>query len=76
ELKDAVSERWPYEAEAFLAPNGGYNAVYTILHALVSPGSSVAIAHPTAMRLLDILEDLGVKIIPVACDGEGPLPDS
>ncbi|MGO7032452.1 GntR family transcriptional regulator, partial [Rhizobium ruizarguesonis] len=41
ELKDAVSERWPYEAEAFLATNGGYNAVYTILHALVSPGSSV-----------------------------------
>ncbi|MBY3235462.1 PLP-dependent aminotransferase family protein [Rhizobium laguerreae] len=76
ELKDAVSERWPYEAEAFLATNGGYNAVYTILHALVSSGSSVAIEHPTAMRLLDILEDLGVKIIPVACDGEGPLPDS
>ncbi|ASS58734.1 aminotransferase-like domain-containing protein (plasmid) [Rhizobium leguminosarum] len=76
ELKDAVSERWPYEAEAFLATNGGYNAVYTILHALVSSGSAVAIEHPTAMRLLDILEDLGVKIIPVACDGEGPLPDS
>ncbi|MGO8185575.1 aminotransferase-like domain-containing protein [Rhizobium leguminosarum] len=76
ELKDAVSERWPYEAEAFLATNGGYNAVYTILHALVSSGSSVAIEHPTAMRLLDILEDLGVKIIPVVCDGEGPLPDS
>ncbi|PDS40022.1 GntR family transcriptional regulator [Rhizobium anhuiense] len=76
ELKDAVSVRWPYEAEAFLATNGGYNAVYTVLHALVSPGSSVAIEHPTAMRLLDILEDLGVKIIPVACDGDGPLPDS
>jgi len=76
ELKDAVSVRWPYEAEAFLATNGGYNAVYTVLHALVSPGSSVAIEHPTAMRLLDILEDLGVKIIPVACDSDGPLPDS
>jgi len=76
ELKDAVSVRWPHEAEAFLATNGGYNAVYTVLHALVSPGSSVAIEHPTAMRLLDILEDLGVKIIPVACDGDGPLPDS
>ncbi|MBY5332815.1 PLP-dependent aminotransferase family protein [Rhizobium leguminosarum] len=76
ELKDAVSKRWPYEPEAFLATNGGYNAVYTILHALVSSGSSVAIEHPTAMRLLDILEDLAVKIIPVACDDEGPLPES
>jgi DNA-binding transcriptional MocR family regulator len=76
ELRDAVAPRWPYEAEAFLATNGGYNAVYTALHALVTPGAPVAIEHPTAMRLLDILEDLGVKIIPVECDRDGPMVDS
>jgi DNA-binding transcriptional MocR family regulator len=76
ELEEVVSPRWPYSAEAFLATNGGYNAVYTALHALVSPGAPVAIEHPTAMRLLDILEDLGARIIPVACDEEGPLPSS
>lgn len=76
ELREVALAHWPYEPEAFLATNGGYNAVYTTLRALVSPGSTVAIEHPTAMRLLDILEDLGVRIVPVLCDGQGPLPAS
>ncbi|WP_420963583.1 PLP-dependent aminotransferase family protein [Brucella sp. IR073] len=76
ELRDVVSAHWPYAPEAFLVTNGGYNAVYTTVHALVRPGSVVAVEHPTAMRLLDILEDLGVKIVPVLCDAQGPLPDS
>jgi DNA-binding transcriptional MocR family regulator len=76
ELQAAVEGRWPCKPEAFLATNGGYNAVYALLHALVMPGSYVAIEDPTAMRLLDILEDLGAQILPVQCDGEGPLPSS
>ncbi|MDA4631264.1 GntR family transcriptional regulator, partial [Escherichia coli] len=35
-----------------------------------------AIEEPTALRLLDILEDLGAHILPVACDENGPLPDA
>ncbi|MBB4000549.1 aminotransferase-like domain-containing protein [Aureimonas pseudogalii] len=76
ELEDAVRRTWPYDPGAFLVTNGGYNAVYTLLHALVRPGSSVAIEDPTAMRLLDILEDLGVDILPVDCDADGPVPAS
>ncbi|MDE1157496.1 MAG: PLP-dependent aminotransferase family protein [Neorhizobium sp.] len=75
-LQQAAMKRWPYQPEAMLATNGGYNAVYTTLRAMVSPGSAVAIEHPTAMRLLDILEDLGVRIVPVLCDDQGPLPQS
>ena len=74
ELEAAARRTWPYEPEAFLATNGGYNAVYTLLHALVTPGACVAIENPTAMRLLDILEDRGVRIVPVQCDASGPLP--
>lgn len=76
ELRDIALERWPYVPEALLATNGGYNAFYTAVRALVSPGSAIAIENPTAMRLLDILEDLGVKIIPVICDEQGPTPAS
>ena len=76
ELEAATRQGWPYDAEAFLATSGGYNAVYAILHALVQPGATVAIEHPTALRLLDILEDRGVNIVPVLCDEEGPLPAS
>jgi len=76
ELEEAARTTWPYQPEAFLATNGGYNAVYTLMHALVTPGSAVAIENPTGMRLLDILEDRGVRIVPVACDRMGPLPSS
>lgn len=76
ELRDAVMAEWPYVPEAFLATNGGYNAVYTTVRALLMPGSVVAIEHPTAMRLLDILEDLGVRIVPVVSDMHGPTPAS
>jgi DNA-binding transcriptional MocR family regulator len=73
-LREAVAPHWPYRSDAFLATNGGYNAVYAVLHATVLPGSCVAIEDPTAMRLLDIIEDLGAEILPVARDAEGPLP--
>lgn len=76
ELEAAVRPTWPYDPGAFLVTNGGYNAVYTLLHALVPPGAPVAIEDPTALRLLDILEDLNVPIIPVACDKQGPVPEA
>ncbi|WP_067969305.1 aminotransferase class I/II-fold pyridoxal phosphate-dependent enzyme [Aminobacter aminovorans] len=76
ELEAVVRPTWPYDPGAFLVTNGGYNAVYTLLHALVTPGAPVAIEDPTALRLLDILEDLNVPIIPVACDGLGPIPEA
>lgn len=76
ELEQVVRPSWPYDPGAFLVTNGGYNAVYTLLHALVPPGAPVAIEDPTALRLLDILEDLNVPIIPVACDVHGPIPEA
>jgi DNA-binding transcriptional MocR family regulator len=76
ELQSAVKKTWPYRPEAFLATNGGYNAIYSLLHALVMPGSFIAIEDPTPMRLLDILEDLGAQILPVHCDAHGPIPAS
>ncbi|WP_011579392.1 MULTISPECIES: PLP-dependent aminotransferase family protein [Chelativorans] len=75
-LEEALRARWPYGYEALLATNGGYNAVYATVHALVQPGDLVACEEPTAIRLLDIIEDAGAKIIPVACDDHGPLPAS
>jgi hypothetical protein len=76
ELQETVQKSWPYPAEAFLATSGGYNAIYTVLHAFFMPGSYIAIEDPTALRLLDTLEDLGARILPVKCDEDGPLPAS
>ena len=75
-LEGALRASWPYACEAMLATNGGYNAVYTAVHALVLPGDTVACEEPTAIRLLDILEDAGAQIVPVTCDDQGPTPES
>jgi DNA-binding transcriptional MocR family regulator len=71
-LQRAIEARWPYPAEAFVATNGGYEAVHVAVQALMMPGSVIAIEDPTAMRLLDILEYAGAHIAPVRCDAEGP----
>lgn len=76
ELEAVVRQTWPYDPGALLVTNGGYNAIYTLLHALIPPGAPVAIEDPAALRLLDILEDLDVPIIPVASDKRGPVPDA
>ena len=39
ELERAVRRDWPYDASAFLAMDGGYSAVHTLLHSLVPPGA-------------------------------------
>lgn len=75
-LRQAVERRWPYAPETFLATNGGYNAFYSVVQALIMPGATVAIEDPTGMRLLDIIEDRGARPLSVACDAEGPLPDA
>lgn len=75
ELERVLRPHWPFKASAMLATNGGYNAVYLTLHALVQPGTAVALEMPTSMRLLDILEDLGARILPVESDLCGPKPE-
>ncbi|GAA3732028.1 aminotransferase class I/II-fold pyridoxal phosphate-dependent enzyme [Streptomyces tremellae] len=75
-LAAAVQGTWPFEAEAWTAVGGGYEGVELLCRALLVPGDRVAVEEPTAARLLDILEAHDVEKVPVACDDDGPLPDS
>ncbi|RRH76161.1 aminotransferase-like domain-containing protein [Falsigemmobacter faecalis] len=75
-LERAARRLWPYEPEALLATSGGYSAIHTLFHALSFACCRVAVEEPTGLRHLDILEDLGCEILPVATDSEGPLPES
>ncbi|NDL62686.1 aminotransferase class I/II-fold pyridoxal phosphate-dependent enzyme [Acerihabitans arboris] len=74
-LRQAIEPRWPYAAEAFLAADGGFDAMYQTLQTLILPGTPVAIEDPTATRLLDMLDNVGANIIAVPCDDEGPTAD-
>ncbi|WP_312111004.1 GntR family transcriptional regulator, partial [Pantoea septica] len=74
-LLSAIKPRWPYAAEAFLATDGGFDAMNLVVQTLISPGDRVVIEDPTATRLLDMLDNVGAEILPLACDDEGPLPE-
>ncbi|WAL83696.1 aminotransferase class I/II-fold pyridoxal phosphate-dependent enzyme [Pandoraea sp. XJJ-1] len=75
-LRDAVEAVWPYEAPAFIATNGGYDGLYLALISSVLPGAYVAVETPATVRILDIVDKVGARSIPVECDDEGPLPES
>ncbi len=76
QLQDAVTPRWPYPAEAWLATDGGFDAMNLIVQTLLSPGDRVVIEDPTATRLLDILDNIGAEILPLPCDEQGPIPSA
>lgn len=73
-LLAAIVDEWPTPAEAFLATDGGFDAMNLIVQTLVSPGDRVIIEDPTATRLLDMLDNVGAEVLPLACDEQGPLP--
>lgn len=75
-LRDAVKPEWPYTAQAWMATNGGFDALQVTIGALIQPGSWVAVEEPTTARLLDIIEHLGGRVIPIPWDAEGPDPQA
>ncbi|EKS72483.1 GntR family transcriptional regulator [Burkholderia sp. SJ98] len=75
-LREAVMRVWPYEAPAFIATNGGYDALYLALVSSVLPGAYVAVETPATVRILDIVDKVGARSLPIECDDEGPLPES
>ncbi len=74
QLQAAIAPRWPCPAEAWLATDGGFDAMNLIVQTLLSPGDRVVIEDPTATRLLDMLDNIGAEILPLPGDEQGPLP--
>ena len=75
-LREAVAPTWPYQPEAWLAVGGGYEGVQLLITASTVPGDRIAVENPTSARLLDLVDQRTDRIMTVACDSEGPVPDS
>jgi DNA-binding transcriptional MocR family regulator len=75
-LADAARAEWPFVPEALLVTNGGYEGLRLLLSSMLVPGDYVAVADPSAPRLLDILEHVGARILPVMMDAQGPVAAS
>ncbi|WP_165547280.1 PLP-dependent aminotransferase family protein [Kribbella sindirgiensis] len=75
-LREAAGRTWPFETDHWMCVNGGYEGLLLLMRTTVVPGEHVAIEEPATPRLLDILDNVGARPVPVATDAEGPIPAS
>ncbi|EWT04784.1 GntR family transcriptional regulator [Intrasporangium chromatireducens Q5-1] len=75
-LREAAAATWPFPPENWLAVNGGYEGIQLLLATSVVHGDHVAVEDPATPRLLDIIDQLGARVLPVATDASGPVPAS
>jgi DNA-binding transcriptional MocR family regulator len=75
-LREAAAASWGFPAESWMAVGGGYEGLLLLLRTSVVPGEHVAVEDPATPRLLDILDSVGARSVPVAMDADGPVPAS
>lgn len=71
-LREAVGPNWPFQPGLMMATHGGIAAAELALQTSVRPGDRVIVDSPTVSRILDILEALGARAVPVTYRDGGP----
>ena len=64
------------EPEAVLVTHGAQHALYLVARALLRPGDAVALEHPSLYYSLALLQSAGVRMLPLAMDADGIVPDA
>ncbi|WP_446225334.1 aminotransferase class I/II-fold pyridoxal phosphate-dependent enzyme [Nocardia sp. IBHARD005] len=75
-LRAAVIDTWPFAAETFVAAGGGSEGLFLAVDAAAPAGSLVAVEEPVMPGFLDTLAEVGYRVIGIASDEQGALPDS
>ena len=76
ELAAVLRASWPFDAEAITVVDGAMDALDRIATLLVHFGDFVLVETPTFPPLIDLLEQLGARVVGVVMDDEGMTADS
>jgi DNA-binding transcriptional MocR family regulator len=74
DLLDRLHADWPFRADAITIADGVMDALDLFTATFLRFGDRVAVEHPTDPGLLDLLESLGTRVVPVPIDDAGPIP--
>ena len=72
ELRAAVERHWPFAAGAVVAVHRGIDGVEHALTAMLERGDVVAVEDPTVPRVLDIIDRIGARALPIGWQDDGP----
>lgn len=72
ELQAVMRRDWSFEPEQFITVHGLMDGIELTLSLLIKPGDAVAVESPTQGRVLDVLESLQARVVPVAYGDDGP----
>ncbi|WP_282696525.1 aminotransferase class I/II-fold pyridoxal phosphate-dependent enzyme [Streptomyces sp. CC208A] len=76
ELTRAWFRRDGVPAEGVTFAHGALDCIARLLSVELRPGDAVAVEDPGFHHLLDLVPALGLRMVPVAVDGEGITPDA
>lgn len=71
ELDEVLRRDWPYRPGGLLVVDGAQDALDLVVRTQVGLGDAVAVEHPAFTPLVDLLESVGVAIVPVELDRHG-----
>ncbi|MGM7666000.1 PLP-dependent aminotransferase family protein [Microbacterium sp. A93] len=76
ELLAVLENSWPYRAESLTVVNGALDAISRSLEQIARFSDRIIVESPTFPPFLDLLDQLGLAVVPVAVDAHGPVPSS
>jgi DNA-binding transcriptional MocR family regulator len=73
ELAEVLRASWPFSPGALTMADGAMDALDLITGCFLRFGDRVAVEHPCFPPLLDLLDLVGVQVVPLDLDDDGPL---
>lgn len=74
-LEALLRESWPFAPQRMTVVDGALDAISRTLERVASYGSRVAVEDPGFPPLFDLLDQLGLRRVPVTLDRQGMRPD-